>query len=70
MWVCFGRAGERDFTIYSIHDILVIFIVYNAMIMMVICGYEIKGALNLLFIILHFMFSLMNLFFLRIKAIF
>lgn len=51
MWVCFGRAEERDFAIYSIHDILVIFIVYNVMIMMVICGYEIQGVLNLLFII-------------------
>lgn len=71
MWVCFGRAEERDFAIYSIHGILVIFIVYNAMIMMVICAYKIKGTLHLLFIIPRFyMFSLMNLYFLESEQYF
>lgn len=65
MGLCW-KSRRKGFAIYSIHGIPVIFLVYNSMIMMVMCGYEIKGTLHLLFIIPTFYtFSLVNLYFLE-----
>lgn len=47
----FWKSRRKGLCHLLYNDIPVIFIVYNAVIMMVICGYEIKGALNLLFVI-------------------
>lgn len=43
----FWKSSIKGLCFYCTHGIIVIFIVYSKIMMLVICGYEIKGTLNL-----------------------